>query len=388
MGGQVWVLGVGMTPFGKWESKDVAELALEAARAAVADGGLEPRRIEAIYFANSLCGLLTGQEAVRGQVALRDSPWRGVPVVNVENACASSSAALHVAAHAIRAGEYEHVLVVGAEKLTHPDKQTTFRALAAASDCGREGGCAAPEARSVFMDYYAAVARRHMERYGTTLEQMAMVGAKNSAHGALNPLAQFRTARSVAEVLQSRLVVDPLRLFMCSPIGDGAAAVVLGNRRPVGSRRAVCVLASALRSGTVDGADRETIARTARAAYERAGCGPDDLHLCEVHDATAIAEIVSYEALGLCAEGEGGPFVESGAASLRGRVPVNPSGGLIARGHPVGATGLAQCCELTWQLRGEAGARQVEGARVALAENHGGLVGDDVAACCVTILTA
>ncbi len=329
-------------------------------------------------------------------------------MVNVENACASASTAFNQAAAMVTAGMYDVVLALGVEKLYHEDKRRTFGAFSGAVDVeelakimaalqsgakasGAESGASgAGEKRSMFMDIYAAVARSHMERYGTTVEQFAGVSAKNSRHGHLNPRAQFRDELTVDDVLAAPMIAEPLTRPMCSPIGDGAAAAVIVSERKareMGITKPVRILASVLQSGS-DRAPGEpdTARRCAQAAYELAGLGPEDLSVVECHDASAPGEIIAYEALGLCEPGGGGPLVERGDTALGGRIPVNTSGGLLRKGHPVGATGIAQVVELTEQLQERAGQRQVPGARIGLAHNGGGTVGDDVAALCVTVL--
>ncbi|MCU4187483.1 thiolase family protein [Acidiferrimicrobium sp. IK] len=241
--------------------------------------------------------------------------------------------------------------------------------------------------RPVFMEIYAAEARDYMRRTGATARDLATVAAKSSRNGSLNPIAQNRTALTVDDVLAARTIVDPLTRPMCSSIGDGAAAIVL-SRSDLAARRGyrgVRVLGCAVGAARA-GDDGDVVARTARSAYEQAGLGPDDLDVCEVHDAAAPAELVIAEELGLAANGDAAELVRSGATEIGGRIPVNPSGGLLARGHPVGATGAAQIVELTDQLRGLAGDRQVAGARIGLAENAGGSLGNGPAACVVTIL--
>jgi acetyl-CoA acetyltransferase len=242
----------------------------------------------------------------------------------------------------------------------------------------------------MFMDFYAAAARRHMQKYGTTARQFAAIAAKNSYHGSLNPKAQFQQEMTVDEVLAAPMIAEPLTRPMCSPIGDGAAAAVIVSERKareLGIGQPVDVVTSVLRSGWDHGPDDEdAVVVCAREAYESSGVGPEDLDVVELHDASAPAELEYYEELGLCAAGEGGRLIEEGATRLGGRIPVNTSGGLLRKGHPVGATGLAQVVELTEQLRGQADRRQVEGARVALAQNGGGTIGGDAAAMCVTIL--
>jgi len=403
------VAGVGMTRFGKHLDTGLKALGREAVLAALADAGIGVDALQAAYVGNAMAGLVTGQECIRGQVVLRSAGIGGIPVVNVENACASASTAFHQACLMVSAGIYDVVLALGVEKLYHTDKKRSFAAIGSAVDteelaaimealaknAAAQGAATASsgagEKRSMFMDFYAASARRHMERYGTTAEQFAGIAAKNSFHGSLNPKAQFQKALTVEEVLAEPMIAEPLTRPMCSPIGDGAAAAVIVSQskaRELGVAKPVEVAASVLRSGWDHDVDAEgTVGRCTHEAYEKAGVGPDDLDVIELHDASAPAELQYYEEIGLCAEGEGGRLVDEGATRLGGRIPANPSGGLLRKGHPVGATGLAQIAELTEQLRGGCGKRQVEGARVALAQNGGGQIGSDAAAMCVTILT-
>ncbi len=403
------IAGVGMTRFGKHLDLGLKAIGVPAVTDALADAGLQPSDLEAAYVGNAAAGLVTGQECIRGQVILRSMGLGRLPVINVENACASASTALNQAAAMVTAGVYDVVLALGVEKLYHEDKRKSFAAFSGAVDVeamaqimamlqdnASSGGSSAAssgagEKRSMFMDIYAAAARGHMDRYGTTVEQFAAVSAKNSFHGSLNPRAQFREELTIEEVLASPMVAEPLTRPMCSPIGDGAAAVVLVSERKaaeLGIKQPVRVTASVLRSGWDHGFDEpDTVAVCAAEAYEIAGIGPEDLDVVECHDASAPAEIMAYEALGLCPKGDGGKLVESGATRLGGRIPVNTSGGLLRKGHPVGATGIAQIVELTEQLQDRSADRQVDGARVALAHNGGGNIGIDAAAMCVTILT-
>jgi acetyl-CoA acetyltransferase len=260
----------------------------------------------------------------------------------------------------------------------------------AAAGGAETAAAGAGETRSMFMDIYAAAARAHMKRYGTSVRHFAAVAAKNSFHGSLNPRAQFRDALTVEQVLAAPMVAEPLTRPMCSPIGDGAAAVVIASERKareLGLRRPVGVVASVLRSGWDHAGEEPGVTDLcAREAYREAGLGPGELDVVELHDASAPAEVIATEALGLCGAGDGGKLAESGATRLGGRIPVNTSGGLLRKGHPVGATGLAQLVELTEQLQGRSGPRQVEGAMVGLAQNGGGAIGSDAAAMCVTIL--
>lgn len=397
------IAGVGMTRFAKHLDRGLKDLSAEAVTAAVADAGISLGDLDAAYVGNCAAGLVTGQESVRGQVVLSPLGVGRIPIVNVENACASGSTALHQACAMVTAGLHDVVLALGVEKLTHPDKARSFAAFAGAMDVDElaemiaalsksdtEGGAGAGESRSMFMDVYAMAARNHMARYGTTRRQFAAVSSKNSFHGSLNPNAQFREDLSVDDVLADRLIVDPLTRSMCSPIGDGAAAAVVmspARAAALGVAAPIAVRTMVMHSGWDHTEDEpDTVQLCARDAYEEAGLGPDDLDVVELHDASAPAEIIGYEQLGLCSEGEGGKLVESGDTRLGGRLPVNTSGGLLRKGHPVGATGLAQVFELTLQLQGRAGPRQVDGARTALAQNGGGKKGNDAAAMLVTVL--
>ena len=404
------IAGVGMTHFGKHLEIGLKAIGAEAVRSAVEDADIGLEDVEAAYVGNAAAGLVTGQECIRGQVILRSLGLGRIPVVNVENACASGSTAFHQAAAMITAGAYDIVLALGVEKLYSEDRRKSFSAFSGAVDVelmqalldglqksaaaggAAQGASGAGEKRSMFMDIYAAVARAHMQRYGTTAEQFAMVSAKNSRHGAMNPRAQFREALTVEQVLAAPMIAEPLTRPMCSPIGDGAAAVVLvseARARQLGIARPVRVVSTVLVSGWDHGPDEDGAGEvSSRQVYEEAGVAPADLDVVELHDASAPGEIFAYEYLGLCPKGEGGRLVQDGVTALGGRQPVNTSGGLLRKGHPVGATGVAQIVELTEQLQGRSGARQVPDARLALAQNGGGNIGIDVAAMCVSLLQA
>jgi len=415
-----WILGVGQTAFARHLDRRIGDLTMEAVREAAEDGGLELEAIEAVFFSNSLWGYFDDQHCIRGQVALHGTPLEGKPIINVENACAGASTALHLARTAVAAGQYGAVLAVGAEKVVHPDKERMFgsfltaldvahaeehlgrllqlrgRALAELEKTRPEIAAAIPAdeggQRTVFMDVYAAFALWHMAELGSTPEQLAAIAAKNHNHAAANPKAQIRIPMTPEQVLGDRLVSWPLTRSMCAPIGDGAAAAIVasGDRvRRVGGSRAVRIRASVLRTGTsrpVDDLSRDIAVRASRAAYEEAGITPEEIQVAEIHDATAFGELHQAEALGFCPFGEGGIFALEGHSTIGGRLPINPSGGLECRGHPIGASGLAQIHELVHQLRGEAGERQVEGARLALAENGGGNIGNEEAALVIHIL--
>lgn len=403
-----FIAGVGMTKFGKHLERSLKSLGEEAVTAALADAGLSSDDLNAAYFGNVGAGMLTGQACVPGQVILRNMGIGGIPVINVENACASSATAFFQACAMVTSGAYDVVLAFGAEKLFHEDRAKTNAVFEGGVDIDKKDELLAltraklvdlgheppPEARSrsLFVDIYVSWALDHMQRYGTTREHMAAVSAKNSAHGALNPYAQFRSVLTVEDVLKSREIVWPLTLPMCSPIGDGAAAAVIVSERKakqLGVASCVKVRGCALASG-YDSAEGEAPPPAAEAAkiYQETGVNPADLDCIELHDASAISELMYYEYLGLCEPGEGGQLVADGVTKLGGKCPVNTSGGLMRKGHPIGATGVSQIVELTWQLRGLAGARQVEGAKLAMAENGGGFIGSDVAALAYTVLEA
>jgi acetyl-CoA acyltransferase len=416
---EVYVAGAAMTRFGKFPDTTVRALAEEATRGALDDAGVSAADIGIVFFANAVAGILTNQEMIRGQAALRYTGLLGVPMVNVENACASASSAFYLACMAVGSGAVDAALAVGSEKLTHEDRSRTFAAIGTAVDqmqvaelqrwaSSGSAGSPIPEQadllraepggqtsahaeakRSFFMDIYAANSRAYMKSSGATREDFAQVAVKSHRHAALNPYAQYRTAVTVDDVLASREIAPPLTLLMCSPIGDGAAALVVCSAevaRRLGARVRVrgCTLVSGRDHGPGELGAAE---RASQAAYEQAGVGPGDLDVVEVHDAASPAELMIYEELGLCGEGEGPALLASGATTLGGRMPVNPSGGLLSRGHPIGATGSAQLVELTEQLRGRCGQRQVEEARLALAHNAGGFLGTDAAATVVTVLS-
>lgn len=397
------IIGTGMTKFSKQPLVGLRDLVTEAVRECLADSGVTAAEVQMAVFGNAAEGVVHGQEMIRGEVALRYAGLRGVPILNVENACASSSTALNVACMAVESGSADVVLVVGAEHLSHPRKARSFAAIATSTDLDEDGSLGAavtaellgglPSSsgldRSPTMDRYADKARAYMERWGVTSRDLANVSVKNRRHASMNPLAQFQTPVSVEEVELSRLIVDPLRLLMCAPVGDGAAALLVcsedfaNKRRMPGAR----VLASKLTSNSAHPDARDLVRRAADAAYTAAGVSPSDIDVAEVHDACSAAELWLYEELGFCDSGAAVAMVERGDATLGGSTPVNTSGGLLGRGHPLGATGCAQVVELVDQLRGRAGMRQVDGARIALAQNAGGILDDgNEAVACVTIL--
>jgi acetyl-CoA acetyltransferase len=393
-----YVIGVGMTRFEK-SRRPLKELVVEAVTQALSDASAEPDDVQAAYVGNAVAGLLTGQEMIRGQVLLRPLGIESIPIFNVENACASAASAFHLGWQAVAYGVHDVVLCVGAEKLTHPDPSVGLAAIGTAVDVEARAEMAAamgtePDPkRSFFMDIYAAMTKEYMSRSGAKVEHFADIVVKNQHNGALNPRAQYGAELTVDDVLAAREIVWPLTLLMCSPISDGAAAIVLASsraRRRLNARPGPRVRASVVVSGNRHDSGDPTAGSTGRAAalaYEVAGIGPDELDCAELHDATAPAELMAYEQVAFASPGEGPDLIQSGQTKLGGRLPVNTSGGLLAKGHPIGATGIAQLCEATWQLRNEAGPRQVEGARVALTQNGGGWLDGDSAAMSIHILS-
>lgn len=380
---EVYIGGVAMTPFARHDNLSIHDLAQAAVKGAINDAGIDKGAIEAIYNSNVYGGMILGQ------VLMRDLGVTGPAIYNVENACASGATAVHLACHALRLGVYETVVVSGVEALTQlgggtiPLQRNDYKTQLYA-----EQGMTLPA-------IYAMRAMRYLNERGETPETLARIAVKNRAAGARNSLAQQRKEVTLEDVLQSRPVAEPLTLLQCCPsMVDGAAAVILTTKRPRNGVKPVRILGSAVQSGLIEQGcenilDAEITARTAQIAYEQAGIGPKDVNVVELHDAFTIAELLYYEALGLAEPGEGADMLRRGDTALGGRVPVNPSGGLLAKGHPLGATGVAQMVEITWQLQGRAVGRQAEGARIGLTQcTGGGIAGVDHAASSVHILAA
>jgi acetyl-CoA C-acetyltransferase len=369
---RVAVIGVGVTKFGKHE-RTSAELFAEAARDALLDAALEPRAVQALYYGNVVGGETEKQLHTSPQAAsVLGIP--AVPTTRFETACASSHAAFRHAVMEVASGVSEVVLVGGAERVLNVPTAESTEYFAYASDATWE-----QPAGLTFPGVFALIARAHMTKYGTTEVQMAHVAVKNHRHGALNPKAQFQKEITLEQVLGSAYIADPLKLYDCCPFTDGGAALVLASEEVARShQRAIWVLGSAAASDHMLIQDKRDLSRVpateraAAAAYRQAGLGPQDVDVVELHDCFTIAEIVATEGLGLFEPGTGGLAAEKGWSSLGGKVPVNTSGGLKAKGHPIGATGAAQIVEVVTQLRGEAGRRQVEGARVGLTHTLGG----------------
>ena len=376
----IYIAGAAMTRFGRHEAS-MQDLTQEAVLGAVSDAGIELPQAQAFYACNVFGGMALGQ------VLLRDLDLPGLPIYNVENACASSATGVHLACHALAAGAYDTVVVFGVEKLTAMGGGTIpLQRNDYMTELYARAGLALPAV-------YAMRATRYLHEFGVGADMLGEVAVKNRRHGALNPYAQTRTEVSIDEVMSSRMVFDPLTLLQCCPSAvDGAAALVLTTKKPGAQARPVRVLASSVQSGRLEtGCDdilaAEITARAARQAYAQAGVKPQDLDMVELHDAFSIAELVYYDALGLCERGQAHELLKSGATTFGGRVPVNPSGGLLAKGHPLGATGVAQMVEAVWQLQGRAGERQIDGAQLALTQcTGGGIAGVDHAASSVHLL--
>jgi acetyl-CoA acetyltransferase len=412
---EVYIIAVGMTRFGKHMDRTEKDLVAEAFAKTMADiPEIKISDIQSVFFSNMAWGFFNMQHSIRGQVALRPLGIEGIPITNVENACACASTALHCAYKDVASGFYECSLAIGMEKLYNEDKMKSFMAFSAGMDVANldahlkairgvmdgmkldipvnDNDAGAGQSRSAFMDAYAAALRWHMAKYGTTQRQLAVIASKNHFHSSMNPNAQFQNTMTVEEVLQGRPVIWPLTVPMCAPVGDGAAAAIVCSEdflKKLKSARPVKILASVLGSGTNRRHDRMDLdigVRLSRQAYNIAGVGPEDIDTAEVHDATAYGELHQCESLGFCPLGEGGLFAETGATRLGGKLPVNTSGGLMSRGHPVGASGLGMIHELVTQLRHEAGPRQVEGCRIAIGENGGGNMAFEEASMTIHIL--
>ncbi|ASK87134.1 MULTISPECIES: thiolase family protein [Sphingomonadaceae] len=409
---KAYIVGVGMTKFGRHPDQSIRQLLDTAISTALGDAGGHKSDVEAVYHSSSTQGFLQGQTFIPGQVALGQIGLSGIPVFNIENACASSSSSFHLAVQGVGSGMHDIILAAGVEKMNVPDKKKMFAVFDGAWDVATVDenierlvslgkGMECPEGSeserpySIFMKVYAAFGLNHMKRNGTTQRQIAAIAAKNHEHSVHNEYSQYRQAYSIEEVLAAPPITYPLTLPMCAPISDGAAAAVICNEEGLkklgmDKSRAVEILASVSMSGnaerTADEPENHMARLAAQKAYQMAGRSPDDMDVAEVHDATAIGELMHAENLMLAPLGEAGPAAERGDFTVGGRIPINPSGGLESKGHPIGATGLGQLHELVTQLRGEAGKRQVENARHAIHENSGGLVGIEEGAAVINIL--
>ena len=368
---EVAIIGAGMIQFGKFPDYPAARMGGDAAEMALKQAGVGPTRIEATF-----CGNTGGNAPNIGQRINGEIGVTGIPAFNHENACASSSAAFRQGYLAVATGMHDYVLVVGVENMTCHIASGRMSAgplvLPHGANLEADNGMLMPAV-------FALLGSQHMAEYGTTREQFARVAVKNHLHSVLNPYAQYQKAFTLEEVLNSRMVCDPLTLLQCCPIGDGAAAVVVTTAENARKHttKPVYVGGSVLTSGKYKASAEgpvqiEACTRAARECYEIAGVGPQDVDVVELHDCFSIHELVAYEDLGLCPKGEGGRFVDEGLAGYGGKVVVNPSGGLLCKGHPIGATGVAQLVEVVWQLQGQCGKRQVLNAKVGLTHNGGG----------------
>jgi len=388
---EVVVIGVGMHRFGRFIEKSLKEIGGVAVWNAIDDANVPLQDIGVAYVGNGLAGLTTGQEGIRGQTVLKDSGFNSIPTINVENACAAGSTAFRGAWLEVASGLYDVALALGVEKMYCEDTAKSIKAIAADTDIEVTQGTGVQ-----FTALYAMQTKGFMAQTGVTIEQIAQTVVKNRYNGSLNPHAQFQKEVAIEEVLNSRLIADPLTLLMCSPIGDGAAAAILCTRekaRRYTDKPLVEIAACSLCSGVfrqgyfAENPDEIDSVKLAVAnAYGSAGVGPNDIDLAEVHDAVAPAELWLAAKLGLVKKIEIVRMIEEGWSRVDGQIPINTSGGLVAKGHPIGATGVAQICELVWQLRGEAGKRQVDKPLIGLAENGGGRIDGDNAARAVTIL--
>jgi len=379
----VGIIGIGKTPFGAFPERDIRSLAVDSGKKALADAGIEAGQVEAFYLGNFAGPSFVGQSHLAPYIA---GPMgiTGVPCTRVEAACASSGSAFFHAYSAVAAGLYDVALVTGVEKMTSQQTPRVAEILAMAGECSTEG-----RAGATFPALFGLIARRHMHQYGTKKEHLAAVAVKNHANGAMNPDAHMKKVITLEQAMAGKPIADPLNVYDCSLVSDGAASVVIAPLDGV-RKRAVRVLGIAQTSDHVALDRKEDITvfnavkSAAAKAYKMAGVGPDEIQLAEVHDCFTIAEIIAIEDLGFVLKGQGGPYTAEGCTGLKGSRPVNTSGGLKSKGHPVGATGVAQLCDVALQIRGEAGARQVAKHEIGLAQNLGG----SGASAVVTILAA
>lgn len=374
MSRRVAVIGVGMSQFGELWERSFRSLIVEVGMKAVSEANIEPNEIDGLFGGNMSAGQFVKQEHI-ASLTMDQSGLLPKPAIRVESACASGGVALRTALMAIKSGMHDVVVAGGVEKMTDILTSRTTGALATAADQEWEAFYGA-----TFPGLYAMIARRHMHKYGTTEEQLAQVAVKNHHNGKLNPKAQFQFDVALEKVMNSSKIAEPLKLLDCSPISDGAAAVILASEEKAKElcENPVWIEGSGLGTDTIGLHDRKDICtlgatvEAARQAYKQAGATAKDIDCAEVHDCFTIAEICAIEDLGFCKKGEGGKFSEQGETALDGSMPINTSGGLKSKGHPVGATGIAQAIEAVLQLRGEAGDRQVKDAETALTHNVGG----------------
>ncbi len=396
---EVAVVGVGMTRFGKHKETGIKQLVRDAVDEALNDAGMDIKKVQAAYVGNAAAGIMTGQHMIRGQVTLAPLGAIDIPIYNIENACASSSTAFNLAWQAVATGVHDCVLIVGFEKLYDENKRKSFealesgldvldhmayfqqieRALGSTETIFKEGGAN----RSRFLDVYAFLAKRFMERYDLTQEHLAMLSVKAHDNGALNPKAQYQARVTIEQVLNSGEISYPLTRMMCAPVGDGGSAAILCSPAVAAqyTSKPVWACSSIVASGRVESDLDNTITRrTSKKLYEMSGIGPEDIDLVELHDTTSSAEIMYLVEMGFCTGEDAAKLIEEGYFALDGALPSNPSGGLTTKGHPVAATGVAQIYEIVTQLRNRAGKRQVSNAKVGMTHNGGGIIGVEPAA--------
>ena len=374
---EVFIAGVSMTPFGSQPGESVNSLSAQSIRLCLEDAGAGASQLGAIYYSNSAQRFIESTHGLPAKIALPDISLKGLPLITVANSCASASTAFWLARNHVLTGQDDLVLAVGTEKMTFNNETKT--------DILRP---------TLSLLKHSLLCRKHMLQFGTTQRQLAVIASKNHANSMLNPKCHNYRSFTVEEVLNEQVQCYPLTVPMCSFVSDGSAAALIatanGLKKLKGENRAIRIDSCILASGTPqkwDDFENHLVSRTASKAYARAGIGPEDVDIAEVHDATSFDELFITELLGFCKSGGGGRFAESGATNLKGRFPINPSGGLMSKGHPIGATGLGQLYELVMQLRAKAGARQVDYARVAVQENGCGLLGSEEEVAVVTVLS-
>jgi acetyl-CoA acetyltransferase len=385
---KVLICGIGSTTFGDHSQRSIRSLATEASDIALQKAGITSDQIEKIFFANAAAGVVTQQEMIRGQVAFRQHGLAGTPLINIENACASGGSAVHLAFEAVRAGQADAVLVVGVEKLKHEEKMRAFKALHGSIDIEAHGEMSSGVQRpsSILMDLYANLAKEYLIKYRATPRDFAEVAVKNRLNAANNPHAHFRKPQTIEEVLNARMVCPPMTIPMCAPLTDGAVALVICSEQYAKKLKvpAVEILANSIACTPASGESPVSLA--SQKAYLAAKIGIHDLDLLELHDASAPAELFQYAEVGLCKEGEAHLLLRDGYTAIDGKLPVNTSGGLLSRGHALGATGCAQIAELCYQLSNQAGERQIQNVNTAMAINGGGWIGETYALSVATIL--
>lgn len=382
---EVYVLGVSMTRFGKYLDKNLQQLAYDPIWTAIEESKIDPHDIEMAFVGNAYGGFITGQESMRGQVIMCDAGIGSIPIFNTENACCSGSSAFYLAYKMVASGQAKLALAVGVEKLYCDDTSKSLHALSTSSDLDREG-----KMGMLFSGIYSMRVRTHMEKYGITREQLAMAAVKNHTHGSLNPHSQYQKPMTIEQVMESRMIADPITLYMTCPLGDGASAVLVGSKEMAQrmGKRPVRVAAGVLGSFGFPDKDEPSITRrVSQKVYKEADIHPREIQFAELHDAVAAIELYLYEELGFCGPGESGRLMEERTTWYNGKLPMNTSGGLTSKGHPAGATGIAQIAELVWQLRGEAGKRQITPLpNIGMSQNGGGNIAGETAVVAMHIL--